>query len=314
MSAVKTSTTVTNDIVMGAGLMVTFSLIAPIQDTVAKLATDYVSSGLISFARFAIQTAILLPIILLRFGPSKLWPSRVPHLHAARGVLMAIVTVLFTVALESMYVADAIAIFFVEPMFLTVLGGMILREKVGWRRYVACAVGFVGAMFVIQPSFEELGWVAFLPLGCAFLFAFYLILTRQLSQEEDPMVMQTYTGISGAVFLGAVLLIFDPLEVRIFQITAPSTTALWMLAAFGLLATVNHLILVQAFRRAPASVLAPIQYLEIVTGVVLGWIIWDYIPNALKWLGIGIIVASGLYIIWRERQTARAEQDAAERG
>lgn len=128
------------------------------------------------------------------------------------------------------------------------------------------------------------------------------------------MVMQTYTGISGAVFLGAVLLIFDPLEVRIFQITAPSTTALWMLGAFGLLATVNHLILVQAFRRAPASVLAPIQYLEIVTGVVLGWIIWDYIPNALKWLGIGIIVASGLYIIWRERQTARAEQDAAERG
>ena len=156
MSAVKTSTTVTNDIVMGAGLMVTFSLIAPIQDTLAKLATDYVSSGLISFARFAIQTAILLPIILLRFGPSKLWPSRVPHLHAARGVLMAIVTVLFTVALESMYVADAIAIFFVEPMFLTVLGGMILRERVGWRRYVACAVGFVGAMFVIQPSFEEL--------------------------------------------------------------------------------------------------------------------------------------------------------------
>lgn len=308
MSAVKTRTAVTNDIVMGAGLMVAFSLIAPFQDTIAKLATDHVSSGIISLARFVIQTAILLPIVLIRFGPRKLWPAKAAHLHAARGILMALVTVLFTVALESMYVADAIAIFFVEPMFLTVLGGMILREQVGWRRYVACAVGFVGAMLVIQPSFEELGWVAFMPLGCAFLFAFYLILTRQLSQEEDPMVMQTYTGVSGAVFLGAMLLILDPLEVRIFEITPPSGTALWMLAAFGLLATFNHLILVQAFRRAPASVLAPIQYLEIVTGVVLGWLIWDYIPNALKWLGILIIVASGLYIIWRERQVARQQR------
>jgi len=118
--------------------------------------------------------------------------------------------------------------------------------------------------------------------------------------------MQAYTGVSGAIFLGAVLLIFDPAGVRVFQITPPQTQTLWiMLAAFGLIATVNHLILVQAFKRAPASILAPIQYLEIVTGVILGWIIWDYVPNALKWVGIGIIVGSGLFIIWRERIAAQ---------
>jgi S-adenosylmethionine uptake transporter len=294
------------EIMIGALLMVVFSLIAPVQDTIAKLATDHVSSGSISFTRFAVQTLVLVPLVIWRFGPRRLWPKRAPHLHALRGVLMAIVTVLFVLALESMHVADAMAIFFVEPMFLTLLSGMILREKVGWRRYAACAVGFVGALFVIQPSFEELGWVAFLPLGVAFLFAFYLILTRQLSQDDEPMLMQAYTGVSGAIFLGAVLLIFDPAGVRVFQITPPQTQTLWiMLAAFGLIATVNHLILVQAFKRAPASILAPIQYLEIVTGVILGWIIWDYVPNALKWVGIGIIVGSGLFIIWRERIAAQ---------
>jgi S-adenosylmethionine uptake transporter len=103
-----------------------------------------------------------------------------------------------------------------------------------------------------------------------------------------------------------VLLIFDPIGVRVFQITPPTTNTLWiMLAVFGLIATVNHLILVQAFKRAPASILAPIQYLEIVTGVILGWIIWDYVPNALKWVGIAIIVGSGLFIIWRERIAAQ---------
>ena len=315
MTAKNQSALVGGDIMIGALLMVAFSLIAPFQDTIAKLATDHVSSGTIAFARFAVQTLVLVPLVVWRFGPRRLWPKSKPHLHALRGVLMAMVTVLFVLALESMHVADAMAIFFVEPMFLTLLSGLILREKVGWRRYAACAVGFIGALFVIQPSFEALGWVAFLPLGVAFLFAFYLILTRQLSQDEEPMLMQAYTGVSGAVFLGAVLLIFDPLDVRVFQITPPPSSMLWlMLAVFGLIATVNHLILVQAFKRAPASILAPIQYLEIVTGVILGWMIWDYVPNALKWVGIAIIVASGLFIIWRERITAQRDRATQERG
>ena len=165
---------------------------------------------------------------------------------------------------------------------------------------MACAVGFVGALLVIQPSFEELGWVAFLPLGVALLFSIYLILTRQLAQHEKPVAMQAYTGVTGLVFLGAILMVLDPLGSTTFALTPPSPYALMLLGGMGLIATFNHLLLVQAFRRAPASVLAPIQYLEIVTGVLLGWMIWAYVPNALKWTGIAIIVASGLYIVWRE--------------
>ena len=294
------------DILWGAGLMVIFSLLAPVQDTLVKLATDHVSSGVIAFSRFFIQALILVPLVALRWGPSRLWPQRAPHLHALRGVLMATLTVMFTIALESMYVADAIAIFFVEPMIVTLLGGLILREQVGWRRYLACAVGFVGALLVIQPSFEELGWVAFLPLGVALLFSIYLILTRQLAQHEEPVAMQAYTGVTGLVFLGAILAVLDPMGSETFALTPPSPYALMLLGGMGLIATFNHLLLVQAFRRAPASVLAPIQYLEIVTGVLLGWMIWAYVPNALKWAGIAIIVASGLYIVWRESRRSRA--------
>ena len=294
------------DILWGAGLMVIFSLLAPVQDTLVKLATDHVSSGVIAFSRFFIQALILVPLVALRWGPSRLWPQRAPHLHALRGVLMATLTVMFTIALESMYVADAIAIFFVEPMIVTLLGGLILREQVGWRRYLACAVGFVGALLVIQPSFEELGWVAFLPLGVALLFSIYLILTRPLAQHEEPVAMQAYTGVTGLVFLGAILAVLDPMGSETFALTPPSPYALMLLGGMGLIATFNHLLLVQAFRRAPASVLAPIQYLEIVTGVLLGWMIWAYVPNALKWAGIAIIVASGLYIVWRESRRSRA--------
>jgi len=306
MTLVPTQSVLRADILWGAGLMVIFSLLAPVQDTLVKLATDHVSSGVIAFSRFFIQALILVPLVGLRWGPSRLWPQRAPHLHALRGVLMATLTVMFTIALESMYVADAIAIFFVEPMIVTLLGGLILREQVGWRRYVACAVGFVGALLVIQPSFEELGWVAFLPLGVALLFSIYLILTRQLAQHEEPVAMQAYTGVTGLVFLGAILMVLDPLGSTTFAPTPPSPYALMLLGGMGLIATFNHLLLVQAFRRAPASVLAPIQYLEIVTGVLLGWMIWAYVPNALKWAGIAIIVASGLYIVWRESRRSQA--------
>ena len=293
------------DILWGAGLMVIFSLLAPVQDTLVKLATDHVSSGVIAFSRFFIQALILVPLVALRWGPSRLWPQRAPHLHALRGVLMATLTVMFTIALESMYVADAIAIFFVEPMIVTLLGGLILREQVGWRRYVACAVGFVGALLVIQPSFEELGWVAFLPLGVALLFSIYLILTRQLAQHENPWPAGLHrrhgTGVSrrdphGAGSAGLNDLCPDPAQ----PLRADAA------GRHGLIATFNHLLLVQAFRLPPASVLAPIQYLEIVTGVLLGWMIWAYVPNALKWAGIAIIVASGLYIVWRESRRSRA--------
>lgn len=313
MTAQKNAALIGGDIMVGAVLMVVFSLVAPVQDTIAKLATDHISSGVISFFRFAVQAAVLVPLVVVMLGWRRLWPRHAPHLHALRGVLMAVVTVLFVVALESMYVADAMAIFFVEPMFLTLLSGLILRESVGWRRYAACAVGFIGALFVIQPSFEELGWVAFLPLGVAFLFAFYLILTRHLSQYDEPLAMQAYTGVSGAVFIAALLLIFDPLGAPVFKISLPDSNLLWLgLLSLGLIATANHLALVQAFKRAPASILAPIQYLEIVTGVLLGWLIWDYVPNALKWVGIAIIVGSGLYIIWRERVAAQAARKQAD--
>ncbi|MEL7465357.1 MAG: DMT family transporter [Pseudomonadota bacterium] len=291
-------------VTQGVLLFVGFALIGPFIDVFAKLATDEVPAAQITFGRFVVQTALLLPIVIFRRALVAM-PWREAGLHALRGVLMAVATVFFFAALKHMPIADAIAIFFVEPLILTLLGGLILGEPVGWRRYAACAVGFVGALIVIQPSFAELGWVSALPLGTAFCFAFYLILTRTLALRTDAFAMQAYSGVSGALFIGAVLLLFSGSGDATFDPIWPSERALWLLLGVGVAATVAHLLVVYAFRAAPASVLAPLQYLEIVSATAFGWFVFGDFPNAMKWLGIAIIVGSGLFIIARERKAAR---------
>jgi len=295
----------TGDVGAGILLMIVFSLIAPGIDVFAKLATESVPSGQISLARFVVQGAALLPVVLWLGAWRGLTPARAA-LHGLRGLLVAGATVCFITALRSMPIADAIAIFFVEPMILTLLGGLILGEPVGWRRYAACAVGFLGALLVVQPSFEELGWVAFLPLGTAFCFAFYLVLTRRLAPEEDPFAMQCYAGVAGAACMTVALLAGAGSGSTVFDPVWPDLRGWMLMTGVGVMATISHLFLVFAFRKAPASVLAPLQYLEIVAATGFGYLVWGDFPDLLKWAGIAIIVGAGLFIFWRERVRSEA--------
>lgn len=293
-----------HDVTLGVIFMVTFTMCGPVIDVFAKLATTEIPAAQITLGRFVTQTLLLLPIVLWR-GALQAVPPQDALLHGLRGVLMAVATVFFFAALKYMPIADAIAIFFVEPMIVTVLSGLLLGEPVGWRRYAASAVGFGGALLVIQPSFVDLGWTAALPLGTAFCFAFYLILTRMLAPRVDPFAMQAYSGLAGAVFIGLVLWAADGSGLTAFDPVWPSTRALWLMFAVGAAATVAHLFLVYAFRFAPASVIAPLQYLEIVSATALGfWVFGDF-PAPLKWLGIAIVIGSGLFIIARERRAAK---------
>ena len=294
-----------NQTVRGVLLFIAFAAYAPAIDVFGKLATEEIPAAEITFARFLLQTILLAPIVLWRRAFARP-TARDAILHAARGVLMAIATVFFFAALKHMPIADAISIFFVEPFILIMLGAWLLGEKVGWRRYAACAVGFVGALIVIQPSYEELGWTAALPLGTALTFAFYMILTRHLAPRSDPFAMQTYAGIAGAVFMGAVLWIGEGTGDPTFDPVWPSPWFMWMLLGVGVVATSSHLLIVFASRHAPASVLAPLQYLEIVAATVYGYLIFGDFMSADKWLGVAIIIGSGLFIFWRERRLSQA--------
>ncbi|KZY41747.1 hypothetical protein A3731_01385 [Roseovarius sp. HI0049] len=289
---------------LGILLMVGFAVIAPAMDTCAKLIGDAVAVGQVAATRFVAQSVLLFPLALI-FG----WLHRPRRgevaLHLVRAALLLVATAFFFTALRFMPIADAISIFFVEPFILTLLGGLLLGEPIGPRRYVACAIGFAGALLIIQPSFEEVGLVALLPLVTALCFAFYMILTRRMATRMHPITLQVYTGCAALVLAVPLLWAFDGSGVAALDPIWPEARELWLLLALGVIATLAHVCISFALSFASASLLAPIQYLEIVSATILGFYVFGDLPDTLAFAGIALIVASGLFVFVRERKLER---------
>ena len=285
-------------------LMVIAMLMLPSIDAIAKLLSTSIPAGQISWARFIFQSALMAPFVaagLRRRRPSQL------GIQALRGILIATTTVLIFAAVKVMPIADAIAIFFVEPLIATLLSALFLGERIGWRRVLGAIVGFAGALIVVRPSYALFGLTALLPLGAALCFAVYIVLTRRLAQNQDLAVMQFTSGFSGLVFMSIALVIGHFLEIPVIQPVWPSAWAWSLLALSGVIATIGHLLMTMAFRHAEAGVLAPLQYLEIVGATAYGlWLFGDF-PDGVTWIGIAIIVGSGLYIFHRERVRGRGD-------
>jgi S-adenosylmethionine uptake transporter len=288
----------------GLTLMVLSVLISPGIDILSKLAVATLPSAEITAARFVLQVVFILPVVLVRGTLFDLtW--RKSALHALRGGLLLLTMLSFVTALKVMEVADAIAIFFVEPIILTILGSVFLKETIGWRRYTACGVGFLGALLVIQPSMQEVGLIALLPIVTAFSLAVFLLVTRMVAQNEDPWSMQFHAGIWGGLFCLVLMWLGEGSGSDVLDPVWPEGRTWFYLLGVGVTATISGVLGVYAYRAAPASVLAPLQYLEIVSATIFGWLVFGDLPDALKWLGIAIIIGSGLYIIWRERQVQK---------
>jgi S-adenosylmethionine uptake transporter len=271
-------------------------------DAIAKWLSGAISSGQIAWSRFFFQTLLMLPLFLRTRGA--IVTPALP-LHALRGALIALATLLFFSALKYLPLADAIAIFFVEPLILTLLGALFLGESVGWRRLTAVAVGFAGSLIIIRPSFYTLGLPALLPLGTALSFAVYLILTRKLAQHEHPERMQFYAGVFGCLVMTAALAAGSAADLAVFSFVWPDPWQWLLLAGLGIIATAGHLLVVHAFRRAPAGLLAPFQYVEIIGATILGLVFFGDFPDAMTWVGVAIIVGSGMYVFRREATLAR---------
>ncbi|MEM8750230.1 MAG: DMT family transporter [Pseudomonadota bacterium] len=293
----------------GMVLMAIAMLMLPIMDGIAKMLTlSYdVTAGQTTIGRFFVQAILLCPVVMVVLGPAGLWPRRL-FVNLIRGGIMSLAVMIFFATLRYMPIADAIAVFFIEPFFLTVLSVIILKEKVGWRRSMAVVVGFAGALLIIQPSYAIFGAVSLMPIATAFLFAVYLILTRQIAGQDHPLTMQFIAGLGGVATLLTVTGLAGQFGVEDFSAPEiPEFGIRWTLIfAIGALATIGHLMVVMAFRLASASVLAPFQYLEIVMATAIGYWLFGEFPDALKWLGIAIIITSGIYLFMREK--ALAEQ------
>lgn len=293
----------------GVAILLVAMIILPCMDAIAKYMAVYqgMSPGQVTFYRFFFQLLSVLPLLVSSGGLKALKPKRLWY-NLLRGVLLAAAALLFFVSVKYMPLADVFAIYFVEPFILTCLSALVLGEKVGWRRWLAIVVGFGGAMIVIQPSFELFGLKALLPVGCAFLFACYLLMNRALGAADTPLSMQTVAGIGGSLFMMVVIAVGHGAGAVDFVPSLPHSALGWVLVvSLGVISGYGHLLVVKAFQAAPASLLAPFHYFEIITGTALGFLIFDEFPTSSKWLGIAIIVGSGLFMIWRERAKVKIE-------
>lgn len=290
---------------MGIFLITLAMLYLPGLDVFGKLLGENgMSAGQIALMRFLFQALILAPIVLY-LGVWSL-DRRLFLIQMLRGACMALASLFFFAALRYMPLADAIAIFFVEPMIVTLLSVVLLGEKIYLSRISAIIVGFLGAMLIIQPNFVTVGASAFFPLGTAFFFSIYFILTRALSADVHPFWMQLNVAVAAIPVMLIGILLFP--DSSWFIMRMPETIEWGWILAMGAIATTGHLLLVYAMRHAPANLLTPFQYIEIIGATIFGYLVFDDLPAGQTILGIAIIVGSGLYIFHREsRVNANAD-------
>ncbi len=295
---------------LGIGMMIAFVAIAPLIDVAAKLASQEVTVTQVTFFRMVFQALLMAPVVLVLRQSLRL-SRRMVWLQVLRSLMLIGSTYAFVGAVKVMPLADALAIVFVEPFILLALGALLFGDQVGPRRIAASVVGFVGALLVIQPNFAAFGAVALYPLATAVFFAFYMLLTRRVSREVAPEAMQFHTAWMGTALMLPVLALGHGAGIELLTLSNPPALVWWHLFGVGAAATVSHMAITYALRWAPSATLAPLHYLEIVNAVLFGWLFFGDWPNTLSWAGIVVIVASGLYIIARERALARAARRPA---
>lgn len=292
------------DFDLAVGMVVVSCILLPGSDSMAKALSGEVASGFISLFRMAIQVVVLIPFLRWSQLPrgARAWAP-----HAVRGLLTSVAQVLFLTSLTFMPLADTLAMFMAQPLILTVLSAVVLGESVGWRRYSAVAVGLIGALLVIQPSFDQFGAAALMPAGAGTCFAFYLLMTRAVPQQTGLVVIQMSSSLFAVLFLALGLGAAHLLDLAD---AAPAMLAahpmepwhLAVLCAIGVLNTLAHALMVYAFRLVEAGVLAPFQYSELLFATIMGVVVFGDWPTVLTWLGMTIVTAAGIYVIHRERR------------
>lgn len=263
-------------------------------DTIAKYLTRWYPPPLIAWARYASNLLVLLAFLAATRQLGRLRSAR-PALQFARGLLLALSTLLFFTSLRVLPLADASAIGFVMPLFVAALAVPMLGERLEMPSLIAILAGLAGALAIVRPGSSLFTPYALLPLGMALCNALYQILTRKLAGLEHPMTSLAWGALVGAVLLSAAApFVWTPPE-------ALSHGAL--IVAIGVLASVGHWLLIKAYEHASATLLVPFHYTALAWAMLSGWLVFGDFPDGGSLLGMGIIVLSGLYLANRQRYT-----------
>ncbi|MGH6915037.1 MAG: DMT family transporter [Geminicoccales bacterium] len=296
---------------VGAGLglgALAFALFTCMDTMIKWLSAGYPVHELV----FTNALFALLPIAVLTLRPGGLARLRTRRLalHVLRGVCGMGGAFLAFYAYSQVPLADAYAIIFATPLLITALSVPVLGEQVGWRRWSAVGVGFVGVLIMLRPGTAPVGPGSLAALGAACASAFSILLVRKLSVTETTAGIALYSNLTVVAAMG-VLLAFD--------FVVPDPGDLLLMAASGLVGGTALLVLIAAYRRAPAALVAPFQYSQMLWALLLGFVIWGDLPDPAKLVGAAIVATSGLFVLYREstlgrRPTASLHPNAAPRG
>lgn len=247
----------------------------------------------------ALRGAASLPFVLLPALLTGNWRGLVPvrwGMHLLRGLLALAMVAGFVWSVRVLSLADAYAVFFVAPLLVAALSAPLLGEQVGWRRWLAIGIGLLAVLFMLQPGGENLTTLGLLAaFVAAVAYALGAIMVRILTRTET----------TGSMVLSFLVLLMVFAGVLAAPGWVPVARADWgWLLALGGFGAVAQACLTEAFRRAPAAVIAPFEYTAILWGIGIDWVFWQVLPGGRVFLGGGVIIASGLFLIWRESRAA----------
>ncbi len=287
---------------IGIWMMVLAVLSIPLSDAIAKLLTETLSAGQITLFRFLFQGLVLLLFLTLVTKINQ-WPFKLGKWSWQSFILGSFIalSILFLFwGLEYLPLANNIALFFIEPLVLVLLSAVLLNETVSLRRWLAVILGLIGALIVIRPNWAVYGWSSLFPIFSAIFYAAYMVFTRKWSGDiklQDAFQMQLTISFAALLVMLGFTLLAIPLNWSLFELQAPTTNEILLLLTIGVISAAVHLLIIMALSKASASLLAPLQYLEIFGAILLGWLWFQEIPDHLTTLGMAIIVISGLWVI-----------------
>ena len=263
----------------------------PVMDGFAKYLSADLPIMQITWARYFFTVVFTLPIMFFFFNKQLVWSDK-PKLQILRGLILLFANICFFYSISVIALAKALTLAFIAPLIVTAFSPLLLGEKVGLKRWTAVVIGFIGSLVVIRPGFLEINLASVSALGTGFLYGFYLIITRKLCTSDNPLLTLLITGMVGAVLVSLII----P-----FYWVKPTINQWSLMAGIGIFACIGHLFLILSLKYADASKLAPLGYTEIIPNVLIGYYFFSEIPDSWTYLGLVIIVLSGLYISRREK-------------
>lgn len=277
----------------GIAMMLAALLMFALLDATSKHLSQTFSVPLLVWARYTFHFLVMV-VFLAPSRRSRLVATRRPALQVVRALLLVAVTGLAMAAFRIMPLAETTALLFVTPLFVVMLAGPMLGEKVGALRWAAVLTGFCGMLLIARPggalTIEGLA----LCLGAAACYALYQIQTRQLSPTEDTVTMVFYTALVGTVSMSLAL-------PWIWGGPTPSWREALMIASLGIYGGTGHFLLIAAFRHAAASTLSPFLYAQLIWATLLGWLFYDALPDTTTFAGMAVIAAAGVLLAWQSR-------------